>query len=200
MAHPNPYDASIERDPSGHVITLRPRQRGVSLQTGQALALLTGAPRFRNWLRACLAEAPFEAFFWETPPCTRSTLEQAWEFVLVDAPSLRGVRPEADAFGEHYRPGLRAVAFPNLGGDAWLVAPCPGRGSAHSAHLADFTRHADAETQDEFWRLVGQTALARTGDRPVWLSTCGTGVYWLHARLDTRPKYYSYGPYRSGPP
>ncbi len=31
----------------------------------------------------------------------------------------------------------------------------------------------------------------------VWLSTCGTGVYWLHMRMDPSPKYYSYRPYKS---
>ena len=26
----------------------------------------------------------------------------------------------------------------------------------------------------------------------VWLSTSGLGVYWLHVRLDSRPKYYQF--------
>lgn len=33
----------------------------------------------------------------------------------------------------------------------------------------------------------------------VWLSTCGTGVAWLHIRLDSRPKYYTYTPYKNNP-
>ena len=28
--------------------------------------------------------------------------------------------------------------------------------------------------------------------KPVWLSTSGMGVAWLHFRLDQRPKYYTY--------
>ena len=32
-------------------------------------------------------------------------------------------------------------------------------------------------------------------DRPMWLSTCGTGVAWVHMRLDQRPKYYTYTPF-----
>jgi hypothetical protein len=31
---------------------------------------------------------------------------------------------------------------------------------------------------------------------PEWLSTAGAGVSWLHVRLDDRPKYYGYAPYR----
>ena len=30
---------------------------------------------------------------------------------------------------------------------------------------------------------------ARIDDRPLWLSTAGDGVAWLHVRLDQRPKY-----------
>ena len=32
---------------------------------------------------------------------------------------------------------------------------------------------------------------------PVWVSTAGAGVSWLHVRLDDRPKYYGYQPYRN---
>jgi hypothetical protein len=37
---------------------------------------------------------------------------------------------------------------------------------------------------------------AQLGSTPIWLSTAGDGIAWLHVRLDSRPKYYSYGPYR----
>ncbi len=42
----------------------------------------------------------------------------------------------------------------------------------------------------------GQEMEKRVSDKPVWLSTAGGGVPWLHVRLDNRPKYYSYRPYR----
>ena len=31
---------------------------------------------------------------------------------------------------------------------------------------------------------------------PIWLNTAGGGVAWLHIRLDHRPKYYRYLPYK----
>ena len=183
----------------GRVLRILPEEAGRPLPTGRALSLLAGDRGFRDWLRATLARAPFEAYFWETPPRTTATLDRPWEFVLVDAPSLRGAAPDAAAFAEHFRPGARAVAFPNLGGDAWLVAPCPAAGVAACAHLAEFTRRADDAAQDELWQLVGATAAARLGERPLWLSTSGTGIYWLHVRLDAAPKYYTWPPYRQAP-
>ncbi len=179
------------------VLEARPTHAGQALSVGDAHRALAQDPAFRGALRRTLAEAPFDAYFWETPAYTRDRLGEPWRFVLVDAPMLDRVRAEPHAFAEHFATRERAVAFPNLGGDAWLVAPCPGPDSARCAHLADFTRGVYDETLDGFWRRVGETAIARTGDRPIWLSTCGTGVYWLHARLDTFPKYYSHGPYRS---
>jgi hypothetical protein len=45
------------------------------------------------------------------------------------------------------------------------------------------------------WRATAETLLDRISDTPTWLSTAGLGVIWLHLRLDSRPKYYSYRPY-----
>ena len=35
------------------------------------------------------------------------------------------------------------------------------------------------------------------GDEVKWLSTAGMGVYWLHVRVDSRPKYYRYQGYKT---
>ena len=65
------------------------------------------------------------------------------------------------------------------------------------AHLGAFARGAPSQQQHGFWRMVGAETAARLSDRPLWLSTNGLGVAWLHARLDSWPKYYSYRPYRA---
>lgn len=193
------YEARIEPTASGSVLVVRPQAGGQPLDARRALTLLAEDRAFRDWLRRQLAEAPFPAFFWETPPQTTATLERPWEFALIDAPALQGARPDPDAFAEHFRGDALAVAFSNLGGDARLVAPCPRAGTEACAHLADFSRGADDRAQDALWRRVGESALARIGRRPLWLSTSGTGVYWLHVRLDSTPKYYTYAPYRRAP-
>ena len=46
------------------------------------------------------------------------------------------------------------------------------------------------------WQLVGAAMQRRLNTKPVWLSTAGAGVSWLHVRLDDWPKYYGYTPYR----
>ena len=104
---------------------------------------------------------------------------------------------DADPFAEHFRPGCDVATFDNLGGDATLVAPCPDC-TGNFAHLGSFTATASAERQDALWQAVGEALASRIGPRPVWLSTAGHGVAWLHVRLDSRPKYYRHAPYMRG--
>lgn len=155
---------------------------------------------FREWFNALLAGAPFSAFRWETPGVTSATVSRPFEFVLLDEPSLAR-RPDADAFAEHFRkkPEATVLDFANLRGDAVMVVPGPA--AAHSAygHLAAFVRAAPAEQRDALWRAVGEALARRLGAKPVWLSTAGAGVSWLHVRLDDRPKYYGHEPYRKHP-
>ena len=104
--------------------------------------------------------------------------------------------PEPGAFADHFKPGQPVAIFVNLGRDALLVAPAPLGPPGAYAHLAAFARHAPASQQDALWRAVGDAVAGRLSTEPLWLSTSGLGVGWLHVRLDERPKYYAYAPYR----
>jgi hypothetical protein len=193
---PPAWRAGIEPLQDGQVqrITLRcGRQR---LSYADFLEHLALQPGFRAFFNRLLADAPYAAFFWELPPVTQATAAQAFECVLVDSPALAGVAADTAAFAGHCRQSGGDVAvFPNLGQDAWLVAPCPRGPGQGCAHLAAFVRDAPPVQQQAFWQRLGETALGRLSGEPLWLSTSGLGVYWLHARLDSRPKYYTWRPY-----
>lgn len=154
---------------------------------------------FRLWFNTLLADAPFSAFRWETPAVTTATATRPFEFVLLDAPGLAR-RPEPEAFAEHFQNATTTVIdFANLAGDAVLVAPCPVADDSAYGHLGAFMRAAPAEQRDALWCCVGEAMARRLSAKPVWLSTAGAGVSWLHVRLDDRPKYYGHGPYRHKP-
>lgn len=155
---------------------------------------------FRAFFMHLLAQTPLDAFRWETPPVTRHNLDRPFEFVLLDAPELKRAADPSD-FAEHFRHAAsgEVIEFTNLGGDARMVVPTPGEPRSAYAHLAAFTRGAPEQQQHALWQRVGAALERRLGERPVWLSTAGTGVPWLHLRLDTRPKYYLHAPYRSPP-
>jgi hypothetical protein len=151
---------------------------------------------FRTWFNSLLANTPFEAFRWETPSVTTETLSQPFECVVLDSPGLdRTV--DAEAFAEHFHgSAATVVSFTNLSGDAVLVVPSPVAEPSAYGHLASFVRRAPESQQQELWKSVGEAMTQRIGAKPVWLSTAGAGVSWLHVRLDNRPKYYGHGPYR----
>ena len=151
---------------------------------------------FRTFFIELLAKAPFAAYFWETPPIMRNNLERPFEFVLVESPQLARVQAERHAFASQFRADP-VVDFANLGGDAHLVVPCPQNAADSFAHLAMFSRTAPLAQQHLFWQRVGTAVENHIGERPLWASTSGLGVYWLHVRLDSRPKYYTFRPYRA---
>jgi hypothetical protein len=152
---------------------------------------------FRSVFIALLADAPFTAFRWETPPLTTATANRPFEFVLLDSPGLAG-SPDAEAFAEHFSATAAGgvVEFPNLGNDAIMIVPCPNGPLSAYGHLGAFVRQAPESQRHALWQRVGAAMQRRLGVKPVWLSTAGAGVSWLHVRLDNRPKYYGYRPYR----
>lgn len=154
---------------------------------------------FRSQFNSLLARVPFTAFRWETSAVAEDSLSQPFEFVILDSPGLARRVDEA-AFAEHFANANNGVAvFRNLGNDAILVVPSPVVEAEAYGHLAAFVRHAPEFQQQSLWQAVGQAMAGRIGHQPVWLSTAGAGVSWLHVRLDDRPKYYGYDAYRRAP-
>lgn len=153
--------------------------------------------KFREIFSQRLADTEFGGFFWETPPVTTQTLAQPFEFVLVEGPMLAGLQPDPSPFANQFAQSREAVlTFSNLGGDATLVVPRPISSAVFYPHLANFLRGAPAGQIDEFWRAVGEAMKEKLSHKPLWLSTAGLGVSWLHLRLDSRPKYYRFRPYK----
>ncbi len=150
---------------------------------------------FRTFYIGFLSSIEYIAYRWETPPLSSDTVHRPFEFVIIDSPGL-DILPDADAFAGYFS-DKDVVAFPNLGKDAWLVAPCPKVEVFAYGHLAVFSRHAPDYQNHALWQRVGRLVATHLDNTPRWLNTAGGGVAWLHIRLDNRPKYYCHSPYRS---
>lgn len=159
----------------------------------------------RQGFNAVIEECPFKAVFFETKGCDKFTANEQFEFVLLDAPGLKSFAKRADghAFKEHFskqRGNPYAVSFTNLGGDACLVSPKPFSGVDRNAaygHIAAFCRNAPKAQVSQLWKLAATKYLEYIiMPRKVWLSTNGMGVAWMHLRMDSRPKYYQYTPFK----
>lgn len=155
---------------------------------------------FCTWFNDVLAAIPLHAFRWETPGISEVTANRPFEFVVLDSPGLDRA-PDPEVFAQHFdrEPGQDVLTFANLGGDAIMVVPRPVGPASAYGHLGAFVRNAPVSQRVALWRAVGDAVLRRLGSRPVWLSTAGAGVSWLHVRLDDRPKYYGFAPFRVSP-
>ena len=190
---------------------------------GEAAAAgsMIGLETIEGLSRVLRVEVPYRGYRFETPPITSSSVDTTpFEFVIVEDNYLAQFAAHAD-----YEPFLHQLqlcnedrsqpgcAFQNLKGDATLIAPRDlGRKVHHThafyGHLAPFMNNAPEEQMIGMWKLVAKTIKSKLSKQdqlqqqqdgsngPLWFSTAGTGVAWLHFRLDTKPKYYLYQPYK----
>jgi len=150
-----------------------------------------------------LKKSEFQTYFFETPKVSRDTLKKTtFEFVLARAQALESVTAEESTFQEYF--GVcdmerKVTSFENLGRDAMMVVPCPAYPDRQIySSIAPFMREGPMDQVEEFWKTsarVMKEQVKKNNKNPTWMSTSGLGVYWLHLRLDSRPKYYTFRPY-----
>ncbi len=165
-----------------------------------ALELLRTDSDFRTFMTGQLKQSVYSAFRWETPHFQTATSSRDFEFVLLDNPSFTKRRTDAETYKSYFagandENGI--VSFTNLSGDATLIVPSPRTNEHAYGHFASFLRMAPVLQVDALWQKIAGKVLGMVSDRPIWLSTAGGGVAWLHVRIDSTPKYYGYAPYRS---
>ena len=162
----------------------------------EVIDLMQNSLKFRQFFTDILRESPYAGYFWEVKPITKNRLDEDFEFVLVNTDAFKRLSPERQFFEQYFDTDKPIVTFPNLSGDAQLIVPTNVSEDEHYTHLVTFVRNAPHQQVAEFWEVVGEQYEALIGDAPRWLSTSGLGVFWLHVRVDTRPKYYQYQPYK----
>lgn len=190
------WEARTQNVPSGvkyHIL-----QERSPLSFRDFFSLLENSTDFVEWYGRTIAGSDFTAFYWELPPLTVDTFENGTEFVLINSASLASLRPEPAPFESHFElhQGADIITFPNLGGDALLIVPTPVGAIEAYTHLATFLRNAPSRQVRSLWRSAAVAVHENLAEIPRWLSTAGLGVSWLHLRLDTRPKYYCFVPYK----
>ena len=176
------------------------QEDGQLLTVQQVLDLWQNSIAFCAFYNQLLVELPFEGFFWENKPMSRATLAQPYEFVVIGTSAFEGKATNSAAFANYFDSNEWVVDFANLGKNATLIVPCPNNTSESDyLHIGKFVRNAPAAQCHALWTSVGTLLKAhvRKKETAVWLSTSGLGVYWLHLRLDQRPKYYIYKAYKT---
>ena len=171
-------------------------ENGTLISHHKFLTQLSENESFADWYNQQLADCDFDAFFWENKPVTKENVDETYECTIVKSSQLTRVSPDSTAFDGYFSPDSDTVTFSNLGVDAQLIVPCPVAHKSVYTHIGSFVRSAPGHQIKEFWTRVGEEMLDHVQQEPRWLSTSGLGVYWLHVRIDSVPKYYQTGAYK----
>ena len=192
-----PFEAVLESlGPKTHRYLLT--MGGRHLTFGQVIDQWQQDVAFSKFFTSTLAASRFKAYRWETPPINQANKTRQFEFTLLDEPRLAR-RPDEQTFAEHFATGEsnEVVVFPALGKGTTLISPKPTNEATIYSDLASFLRSASESQSTALWQAVGIATSDHVSNEPLWLSTAGGGVAWLHVRLDRRPKYYGHEPYRN---
>lgn len=195
------WQTNTESESNGRIIKIAIDESGSRLRFSDVLTLLCDSADFRHYFTEQLSSVPFNAFRWETPPVTTTSIDRKFECVLIDSPGLLKM-PDVAAFSNYFKSHTvddGVAVFPNLGNDAIMVVPCPVATDSAYGHIGAFLRNAPEHQRHSLWQTVGKVMASCLSAKPVWLNTAGAGVAWLHIRLDSRPKYYNYLPYKTPP-
>ncbi|MCB0641616.1 MAG: hypothetical protein KDC44_08250, partial [Phaeodactylibacter sp.] len=114
-------------------------------------------PDFADFFNQAIAASPYPALSWECRPVQQENLLDTFECVVLESPGLLGI-PKGDpsAFQSYFQADQLVVDFPNLGGDAHLIVPCPRGDLKVHGHLASFCRGGDPMQVIAFWASVGK--------------------------------------------
>ncbi|WP_421774132.1 DUF6940 family protein [Gracilimonas sp.] len=185
----------IESTDDHHKFRIAHQEKPISNQ--HFLELLNEERDFRTFYKNVLKELPFEAFFWENKPMSSSSIHREYECNVINSDFLAGKSADFNTFSSYFKTEQDVVSFRNLGNDAQLIAPCPIEEHSGYAHIGTFIREAPESQIQNLWKRTGEEMLDAVEDEPRWMSTSGLGVFWLHIRIDSVPKYYQTSAYKS---
>lgn len=181
----------------GYIIKLGSGNKQYSFN--DVIALWKTNMEFAEFWRQSILKLGYPAVFWEVKPINMLTLQEDFECVILPAKQLENIHAQPEVFKQHFKISSPVANFSNLGNDAILIAPCPTTSPGtikNYAHLISFLTNADAIANKTIWQSLAEEIESQLSLNNLWISTSGLGVYWLHIRLDSYPKYYQYQKYR----
>jgi len=156
--------------------------------------------KFTIAIQAAIKSTGFKYIFLNCPPLSKTTLDKEFEMAVLEASwELENIETDMDKFRDKFKGKKWVASFYNLGLDAVLVSPFAREDQDKKIYssLGPFIWHAPDEQQVAVWHNVGMGLGVFVKRRTVWLNTEGRGVHYLHLRLDSRPKYYRYNPFKN---
>jgi len=117
--------------------------------------------------------------------------------VVIKSEVVNNLKQNWTKFGKYVSNNYQkwACSFRGLSNNSTLIIPIPKPGpELDFKNISQFTKNAPEEQQQELWKEVANKLteeLGKNPDAPRWLNTEGTGVPYLHIRIDETSNFYS---------
>lgn len=145
-----------------------------------------------------LREFESTTYFFECPSIKSSNVkDKKFEFVLISA--HLSLKDDPQSYKQYFIEKTQSVVhFYNPSKTCLLIVPYPLSKKHNYSSLGPYIRQDMIEQYLKLFEETGHQLLRLLKESvdPIWLSTHGAGVPWLHIRLDKIPKYYSFIPYK----
>ncbi len=189
----NNFEAISTELNNGNIQVYKIKHGNKSLTYNQVLDYWETDIGFADFYISIFRKCGYYSYVWESPPLSSTSLDQEYEFVIINAP-ISSDNPDSKTYKPYFslKENDGIVCFPNLGNDALLIVPSPVRKYSNYSNLANFFKEATREQQRSIWKVTARKIKENLSDKPTWVSVAGGGISWLHIRLDTIPKYYRY--------
>jgi len=174
-----------------HTVRFRLKENESYLSFKEVFNLWQQNVEFVKFYKNELLNLKYQAFYWEHPALNKGFLNKRYECILQRSRPLEHLPIDERSFRDYLFQEAAVTDFMNLGKDARLVIPTKKTDKEIYNHFGKFLRFAAEEQIIAVFKSVGKTILEEIETQKlIWLNTEGTGVIWLHIRMDTKPKYY----------
>ena len=150
--------------------------------------------KLREWGNGTVLKYPKrckKSFYYETSFITKSMKEEYKEKFIENE--------YLDKMKQNYKPFIKYIlksknkyvmSFMNLSRKTLLVVPFPRKNKKYTT-LKDFIDNASQLQQKKFWKKSAKLIKKMLKKHnKLWVSTHGTGVPYLHLRIEPFPVYY----------
>ena len=123
------FEGVQESEVGGDILKYSVRKDGVCLSYEEVLELWQTDGSFTGFYMSLIADSPFEAYVWESPPITEKNSKRVFEFVLLSCARPSGI-PDRRTYAEYFDMNAGdngIVVFENLGRDALSGCTVAGR-------------------------------------------------------------------------
>jgi len=147
--------------------------------------------RFRNIINESIVCIPFNEFSYESLPLSKLNKNQPYFFMAIRTKFKSNI-VDKTPFNDYFTTNQKEVVdFFNLNKDTILIVPNPEKGYEKYRGLKSYIVNASEESKNNFWKKIAAiTKYLISRSKTIYLKTEGSGVAYVHFRIQTTTKYY----------